>query len=50
MNDHRYPTNCYTMLKTVDDVGNQTLILHVKNFLLDMGLVLPGWPETYITW
>ncbi len=37
MPDHRYPKNCYLMLKQLDDAGRVTWAIHIKQLLFRYG-------------
>ena len=37
MPNHRYPVNCYKMLKSLDDVGRRTWATSVKDLLFRYG-------------
>ena len=45
MERHRYPKQCYEMLKSLDSIGRVTWAIHVKSMLFTYGFGYVGFPK-----
>ena len=49
MDNHRYPRQCYIMLRQHDDAGRFNWATLVKPFLFEPDLAMHGWLKTSVT-